>query len=316
MVSQSTVDPSKAAVSLADKAWEVAKELAAKVEEMLSEQWVCQRDGVELLGAMYNLEVMLPRAETAVAAAKALFPRWPRPIQCGGFTDETAHELAIKWGRRVHKWYLDMSRIGQYLDVEAEREQRDLDRIGREEPERARQIREGMEAACADDYPFKGMGDIPRPAPQEWAQLRAQIDSEHLAALAAAAGGGPRKAPQEVEPNSYLTSWRDILDGLRQDNNAEMRRKVTRLNKQYDGPIVIPSGQGGQPKVERSKLINWWNGLEHRFQETEQRQRNRKATVSAVHNYGRNGQVVPDISGAVKKRRSPGKVAKGRKTSK
>jgi hypothetical protein len=103
-------------------------------------------------------------------------------------------------------------------------------------------------------------------------------------------------------PNQYLLSWRDILDALEQKNNAENQRNVRKLNEQYEGPIVLPR-KGGQPKVSRDRLLTWWNRLEERFRDIGQREADARATLQARHRYGKDGEVLPDISGGIKKRR-------------
>jgi hypothetical protein len=98
-------------------------------------------------------------------------------------------------------------------------------------------------------------------------------------------------------------SWREILDAVGQPNDDEMRNRVRNLNDIHDGPIIF-GGRGSQPKVEQSKLIKWWNGLEDRFHELAARVVDKKATVAAKHNYGRDDTVVPDIAGHEKQRRT------------
>jgi hypothetical protein len=101
---------------------------------------------------------------------------------------------------------------------------------------------------------------------------------------------------------THLASWREILITLGMHHNDEDKQKVSRLNKTYSGPITTP-GQGKQPFVEKAKLLEWWRGLEAKALESQQRQRDAQATVSARHGYGRKGEVAPGIAGGVKKRR-------------
>lgn len=86
-------------------------------------------------------------------------------------------------------------------------------------------------------------------------------------------------------------------------NNDEDRQKVDRLNEKYNGPI-IKQGQGTQPFADKGKLLEWWNGLEKMVQSKANRARDTKETVKGTHAYGREGEVVPEISGSVKRRRS------------
>jgi len=103
-------------------------------------------------------------------------------------------------------------------------------------------------------------------------------------------------------PLPMLTSWREILVALGLKNNHEDQGKVSRLNKQYAGPICIP-GRGAQPVVDKAKLIEWWNDLEAKVRGARDRSRDAKATAAAQHGYGRDGVVAPDLAGEVKRRR-------------
>jgi len=121
------------------------------------------------------------------------------------------------------------------------------------------------------------------------------LDSRELAAME------PKKTTPPDIPE-YLANWREILVALGMKNNVEDKQKVFRLNKTYSGPIQIP-GQGRQPFVEKMGLLKWWAGLKTKVQQSEQRQRDAQATVASGYNFSRDGEVTPDISGGVKKRR-------------
>ena len=124
-------------------------------------------------------------------------------------------------------------------------------------------------------------------------------------ALAASVEKGVTDAPPATEserPMEYLLSWREILDCLKLKNNKETRNRVTRLSKEHDGPIIIP-GQGGQPKAERQKLIEWWNRLEILWQDKANQQAGKRMSGEAQHKYGASGTVAPEVGGGVKKRR-------------
>jgi hypothetical protein len=111
--------------------------------------------------------------------------------------------------------------------------------------------------------------------------------------------------PQEPgvgSPVEYLLSWREILDVLGMKNNTEERDKVRNLSDHYDGPILVP-GRGSQPKVVKTKLLEWWNGLEIQWEVGHNRERDSKPTASDRYSYGKDGTVVPDIAGGVKRRR-------------
>ena len=96
-----------------------------------------------------------------------------------------------------------------------------------------------------------------------------------------------------------LASWGEILEALALKKKD--RQKVARLNGTRNGPIQIGE-QGEQPLVDKAKLIEWWNHLAVTT-ETENRQRDARATARDKYDYSREGTVVPGISGSVKRRR-------------
>lgn len=100
----------------------------------------------------------------------------------------------------------------------------------------------------------------------------------------------------------YCWNWREILAALGLPYDVEHRRRIRAANKRFGGPIFLP-GKGGQPKVAKTALLTWYNGLEKRFCRLQARERDAQATVHASHQYGRDAVVIPDIAGHVKKRR-------------
>ncbi len=113
-----------------------------------------------------------------------------------------------------------------------------------------------------------------------------------------------------LSPKRYLTSWWQILHALQKGGYNVQRITVKRLNKTYAGPIAIGT-QGAQPNVDEITLLEWWNGLEQQFHDSkqqvrdlEQRQADAKATTATQYPSGRDGIVVPDIGGRVKRRRN------------
>jgi hypothetical protein len=110
------------------------------------------------------------------------------------------------------------------------------------------------------------------------------------------------QAPATMRPAVYLMNWPEILDAVGMANNDEMKRRLRSLNKKYSGPIQMPR-QGGRPKVDKTKLLKWWNGLEERFRESAQKQVDARSTLQAQYHHGRDGTVFPEISGHVRKRR-------------
>lgn len=110
-------------------------------------------------------------------------------------------------------------------------------------------------------------------------------------------------AADALPPKSYLVNWREILIALGLTYSSEDRERVRYANDQYNGPILFP-GQGAQPKVNKAKVVEWWNGLEAQWSVGDSRARDSKPTVAAQHNYGKGGVVVPGIAGGVKRRRA------------
>ena len=121
------------------------------------------------------------------------------------------------------------------------------------------------------------------------------------------AGTPPAVAPKNGTeplpvPVKLLASWREILIALGMKNNREDKQKVSRLNKTYNGPIVIP-GAGKQPIADRAKLIEWWNRLEIELHDRRNQARGTTADAESQHDYGRTGKAAPGIGGGVKRRR-------------
>lgn len=144
----------------------------------------------------------------------------------------------------------------------------------------------------------------------EEARLRGADTSEQPAGKVEP-GGGQKKTPAsggaELMPKQYLTSWREILDALDLKNDDYERQRVARENKKHGGPIKI-GRKGAQPKVEKVKLIEWWNGLEIQWQDALNQKRGITAAAENQHPHGRTGQVAPEIGGSVKDRRKDREV--------
>jgi len=122
------------------------------------------------------------------------------------------------------------------------------------------------------------------------------IGEKHATSAVPVSQGEPPK------PIHWLLNWREILDALEWKNDEEGRRQIARLNKVHHGPIVS-TGRGGQPKVGKAKLIEWWNGLRDKFEAGEKKKSDVRSTVEDRHAYGRDGEVFPEISGHIKRRR-------------
>src|SRR5690348_131254 len=74
----------------------------------------------------------------------------------------------------------------------------------------------------------------------------------------------PFRAPEPASPapRVYLASWYAILAALGLPSTGRQgrvcRELVRRFNHDYNGPIVMP-GKGGQPRVEKTRLLAWWD---------------------------------------------------------
>ncbi len=101
----------------------------------------------------------------------------------------------------------------------------------------------------------------------------------------------------------YLFSWLEILGVLHLKNTRRNRAVVRRANERYDGPIRF-RGKGCQPMADEAELIDWYDHLDDRKRELDERRGNREATVEASYPYGRGATVLPEIKGHIKKRRS------------
>jgi hypothetical protein len=111
----------------------------------------------------------------------------------------------------------------------------------------------------------------------------------------------PAAGSTEEKPIAWLVTWRDILICLGKHDNEEDKTQVRRLNDTRDGPIKI-GGKGQQPIVDKVRLLDWWNRLDA-VEQCQNRVRDTQATAAARHNYGRKGEVAPDLGGEVKQRR-------------
>jgi len=163
-----------------------------------------------------------------------------------------------------------------------------------------------LRRACVPEWPGE-----PQTGPEAHAALNAvdhYIEAaeaglkppEAAAASPVSTTNGRVQAP--ATPKAYLFTWRDILDALNTPFNSSNCSHVRRANDKFDGPIPSP-GRGAQPQVEKTTLLAWWNSLEARFQEDQQRRTDKKASLQAQHNYGRDESVLPEVAGHVQKRR-------------
>ena len=133
-------------------------------------------------------------------------------------------------------------------------------------------------------------------------EFAARLQTER-AQLLTAIIPAPVTAPPEPSsmPKSWLTSWRDITAAV--GRNYADRDTIKSLNERLAGPIAS-NGKGRSPMVDRAKLLEWWDQLDRKYQQSDNEQRGRRLSGESNHKYGRDGEVAPEISGSVKKRRS------------
>lgn len=110
--------------------------------------------------------------------------------------------------------------------------------------------------------------------------------------------------PQEKPPGpiQLLFNWSEVLEAVGLKNNSQSRSRVAKLNNTHDGPIILPK-RGGQPTVDKAKLLEWWNCLETLVAEREQKDLNASETVRNQYKHGKESTVIPGIAGHTKRRR-------------
>jgi hypothetical protein len=148
---------------------------------------------------------------------------------------------------------------------------------------------------------WRGAAPPERPTrPEELGAAIAELRRWALRLCVECRRGGLSSVP--AVPKRYLFGWREILAAVGLPNNDTNQQRLNRLNGVYEGPIVV-KGQGSQPVVTEARLLRWWDGLERRFKEVDARRRDSAESVSEQYAHGRDGTVVPDIAGEVKKKR-------------
>jgi hypothetical protein len=206
-------------------------------------------------------------------------------VEVGPVSEANAHAAAFAAAHQLANEVLN----GESLSIEA----RDLEQLEQRIFEEARRAaRARSKAREGESSPPSGHGGEQGSASLKARELRSpDLNREKRT-----------PAPTTKEPQSYLYGWRNILEELRLRNNNEEKGRVSRLNKKFAGPIKLPR-RGGRPVVVKHSLLDWWNGLEQRFEESRQKQANQQATGEARHAYGRDGEVAPEVAGRIKKRR-------------
>jgi hypothetical protein len=142
--------------------------------------------------------------------------------------------------------------------------------------------------------------------PDWWAKLSEADRIEWLEAALAAKSNSDTEAKKstptdgERQPRKLLTGWHEITAEL--DMKYSDQDKIKSLNKRFEGPIKN-NGKGTKPLVYSDELLAWWDTLAAKQQELANQRDGRQLSAERQHNYGREGQVAPEIAGSVKKRR-------------
>jgi hypothetical protein len=111
-------------------------------------------------------------------------------------------------------------------------------------------------------------------------------------------GGMEERTP--VKPKNYLFGWAAIASAVGQHNDSSFQKRVKAWHRRYGSPIVFGEGS---PRAVHEDLVCWWNDLQKRWSEVEQRRQDASGSVADTYQYGREETVVTEIRGHVKKRR-------------
>ncbi len=115
----------------------------------------------------------------------------------------------------------------------------------------------------------------------------------------------PHASHGKGDADEKLLGWREILAAIKRPFSIETKRQIARLNELNGGPVPKP-GRGKQPIVDKKKWLEWWNGIEDRKQELEQRQLDSEASTVNTYKHGHSAVVVPEISGSIKQKKAKG----------
>ncbi len=156
-----------------------------------------------------------------------------------------------------------------------------------------REERHGWDDTRREAAPVDATSNQGDCANQDAAVTEIQADIDHPATI---------QPDAVLEPVKYALGWPEIMDVIGRPDTKTERGKIRRLSNELDGPIHTT--QGGQPRVSVDVLNRWWIGLGSRFDQQSDRERDKSATVANTYQHGRDGVVVPEIAGSVKKRRN------------
>jgi hypothetical protein len=217
---------------------------------------------------------------------------------------ETTSELVRKWQalRQWHKPYF----FNPQEEAKATAAEMHRQLVAATDSLVADMARRGMDPLPLEQYaeelrqhPGTAFGDVL----VEVSQAVATLELQALTDPARAATGADSVKP--LEPLKLLCDWESICDavGHPYKNIADLRRL-----KKADPDCPIRTIQGGKPTVEREALISWWNRKWIDAKEATNQRLGREAVTKEGHAYGRDGRVIPGISGHEKHRRKKKKV--------
>lgn len=250
-------------------------------------------------GAVIGLEKVLPSALAAFKAIEVSLLRVADPC--------CEHERALEFAEEVRgaitltaQLYdhdeVTFANIGRQLTSEWELV---WDTLGFVERIDVGQLHKRMKREIARAVSIKV--DVPPTHPKATLthELKNVDDQDDVSALE-----HEKAVPVAVE---MLFGWQEILDVLGRDNERRDRDRIRDLNETTSGPIVFPNLKGGQPQVPKAALVQWWNlQMQAHNDAAKDRRRNDAeiaANLSAEHDYGRSGTVLPEISGSKRSRK-------------
>lgn len=116
------------------------------------------------------------------------------------------------------------------------------------------------------------------------------------AAVQATVPAAPRAAAQMVR------GWKGILTAVGETYSKEAAKALKRMNEKENGPIR-KVGRGKPPRVDKARLLAWWDGLTERVDVQDQERKNARATLSESYEHGTESvTVLPGIAGHAKRR--------------
>jgi hypothetical protein len=108
------------------------------------------------------------------------------------------------------------------------------------------------------------------------------------------------ESPDDIVARELLIGWTEICQTLRRPDpeKESTHKQIKSLNEKYGGPTCIGK-KGKSPKVEKLRLIDWWNRLSENFR-TEQEESVSEYPDLSTSPYGKTGTTAHDIQGEIR----------------